>query len=69
MRGGALVTAGSHAEALRLTDVVLASDPENRSALETRLTAVEALLASSTNINEKGWLNGASRALSAKLGR
>jgi hypothetical protein len=54
---------------LRLTDVVLATDPANRSALETRLTAVEALLAASTNINEKGWLNGASRALKAQLGR
>ena len=68
-RAAALVTAGSHAEALHLTAVVLASDPENRSALETRLTAVEALLAASTNVNEKGWLNGASRALRAQLGR
>ena len=68
-RAAALVTAGSHAEALRLTDVVLASDPGNRSALETRLTAVEELLAASTNVNERGWLNGASRALRARLGR
>ena len=67
-RAAALVTAGSHAEALRLTDVVLAADPENRTALETRLTAVEALLAASTNINEKGWLNGADRTLRMQLG-
>jgi alkyl sulfatase BDS1-like metallo-beta-lactamase superfamily hydrolase len=68
-RAAALVSAGRHAEALRLTDVVLAGDPENRSALETRLTAVDALLAASTNINERGWLNGADRTLRMQLGR
>jgi alkyl sulfatase BDS1-like metallo-beta-lactamase superfamily hydrolase len=67
-RAAALVTAGNHAEALRLTDVVLAADPQNRTALETRLTAVDALLAASGNINEQGWLNGARRTLRAQLG-
>ena len=67
-RATALVTAGNHAEALRLTDVVLAADPQNRTALETRLTAVDALLAASGNINEQGWLNGARRTLRAQLG-
>ncbi len=67
-RAGELVAAGRHAEALRLTDVVLASDPANRAALETRLAAVEALLARSTNINEQGWLNAARRALRTRLG-
>ena len=57
-----------HAEALRLTDVVLAGDPANRPALEIRLAAVEALFAASGNINEQGWLNGARRALEAQLG-
>src|SRR6185436_11695293 len=42
-RAAALVTAGDYAEAIRLTDVVLASDASNRPALETRLAAVEAL--------------------------
>lgn len=67
-RAAALVTAGHHAEAIRLTDVVLASDASNRPALETRLAAVEALLAASTNINENGWLNAAKRSLEAQLG-
>jgi alkyl sulfatase BDS1-like metallo-beta-lactamase superfamily hydrolase len=67
-RAAALVTAGQHAEALRLTDVVLASDATNREALETRLAAVEALLAASGNLNESGWLNAARRALVAQLG-
>jgi alkyl sulfatase-like protein len=67
-RAAELVTAERHAEALRLTDVVLASEPGNRPALETRLAAVEALLAASTNVNELGWLNAARRALQAKLG-
>jgi len=67
-RAAALATAGSYAEALRLTDVVLAADPQNHSALETRLTAVDALLAASGNINEQGWLNGARRTLRAQLG-
>ena len=64
-----LVAAGHHPEALRLTDVVLASDPTNRPALETRLAAVEALFAQTTNINERGWFNGAGRALRAQLAR
>jgi len=67
-RAAALDAAGSHAEALRLTDVVLAVDPQNHTALETRLTAVDALLAASVNINEQGWLNGARRTLRAQLG-
>jgi alkyl sulfatase BDS1-like metallo-beta-lactamase superfamily hydrolase len=67
-RATALVTAGNHAEAIRLTDVVLAAEPGHRGALETRLTAVEALLAASTNINETGWLNAARRNLRTQLG-
>jgi alkyl sulfatase BDS1-like metallo-beta-lactamase superfamily hydrolase len=67
-RAAALLAEGRHAEVIRLTDVVLASDAENRAALETRLAAVEALLAASTNINESGWLNGARRALRSRLG-
>jgi alkyl sulfatase BDS1-like metallo-beta-lactamase superfamily hydrolase len=63
-----LVAAGRHAEAIRLTDVVLAGDPASVPALTTRLAAVEALLAASTNINERGWLNAAARALRARLG-
>lgn len=64
-----LITAGRHAEAIRLTDVVLAADPANVAALETRLAAVEALLAASVNVNESGWLNAARRTLRMQLGR
>ena len=67
-RAAELVTAGRHPEAIRLTDVVLAGDPGNVTALQTRLAAVDALLAASGNINERGWLNGASRSLRAQLG-
>jgi glyoxylase-like metal-dependent hydrolase (beta-lactamase superfamily II) len=67
-RAAALVAEGRHVEAIRLTDVVLASDPDDRGALEIRLAAVEALLAASVNVNEQGWLNGARRALRTKLG-
>lgn len=48
--------------------VVLASDPDDRGALEIRLAAVEALYAASANVNELGWLNAARRALRARLG-
>jgi alkyl sulfatase BDS1-like metallo-beta-lactamase superfamily hydrolase len=68
-RATELVAAGRHPEALRLTDVVLAGDPSNRTALETRLAAVEALFTASVNINERGWLNAARRALLRQLGR
>src|SRR4030095_16428771 len=57
-RAAELEAAGRHAEALRLTDVVLASDPANRPALEIRLAAVEALFAASGNINQQGRLDG-----------
>ena len=67
-RASELVAAGRHPEAIRLTDVVLAGDPGNEAALQTRLAAVDALLAASGNINERGWLNGASRSLRAQLG-
>ena len=67
-RAAELLAADRHPEALRLTDVVLAGDPANVAALQTRLAAVEALLAVSGNINEIGWLNAARRALRAQLG-
>ena len=67
-RAAELVAVGRHPEALRLTDVVLADDPGNVAALETRLAAVEALLEASGNINEIGWLNAARRTLRTQLG-
>ena len=67
-RAAALEAGGSHAEAIRLTDVVLAVDPANQMALQTRLAAVESLAAASGNLNEQGWLNAAKRDLEAQLG-
>lgn len=67
-RAADLGAAGRHAEAIRLTDVVLAGDPENVPALETRLASVEALAAASVNVNELGWLNAARRDLRERLG-
>jgi len=66
-RAAALAAEGRHAEVLRLTDAILASDPDHVPTLELRLASIEALLEASTNINEGGWLNGARRALEAKL--
>ena len=57
-----LGTAPAHT---RRADVVLAADPGNQAALGTRLAAVEALLAASGNINERGWVNAARRSLQA----
>jgi alkyl sulfatase BDS1-like metallo-beta-lactamase superfamily hydrolase len=66
-RAAALAAEGRHAEALRLTDAVLASDPEHVPTLELQLASIEALLEASTNINEGGWLNGARRRIEAML--
>ena len=51
------VEAGRLVEALHLTEVALASDPQLRPALETRLKALEGLRAKSKNSNERGWLD------------
>jgi alkyl sulfatase BDS1-like metallo-beta-lactamase superfamily hydrolase len=51
-----LVEAGRLLEGLHLADAALAADPGERSALEARLRALEALEAESANSNERGWL-------------
>jgi alkyl sulfatase BDS1-like metallo-beta-lactamase superfamily hydrolase len=56
VRAGQLVDAGSLLEGLHLADAALAADPDDRSALQARLRALEALDARSTNSNERGWL-------------
>jgi len=48
--------AGKPIEALHLTDVALASDPGNATALNARIKALENLLDSSQNVVEDGWL-------------
>jgi alkyl sulfatase BDS1-like metallo-beta-lactamase superfamily hydrolase len=51
------VEAGRYVEALHLTEVALAAEPQLRPALETRLKALEGLRAKSKNGNERGWLD------------
>lgn len=50
------VEAGKPVEALHLTDVVLASDPNNTSALNARIKALEYLKDRCENFVENGWL-------------
>jgi alkyl sulfatase BDS1-like metallo-beta-lactamase superfamily hydrolase len=51
------IDAGRFVEALHLTEVALASDPQFRPALEARLKALESLREKSKNSNERGWLD------------
>lgn len=51
------VAAGKPVETLHLTDVVLASDPNNRAALEARLKALEYLQERCENYVEAGYLD------------
>jgi alkyl sulfatase BDS1-like metallo-beta-lactamase superfamily hydrolase len=61
------VDAARYVEALHLTDVALASDPQFRPALEARLKALEGLRAKSKNSNERGWLDYHIRVVKKKL--
>jgi alkyl sulfatase BDS1-like metallo-beta-lactamase superfamily hydrolase len=62
------VAAGRYVEALHLTEVALASEPQLRAALETRLKALEGLKTKSKNSNERGWLDYHIRLVKKKLG-
>lgn len=61
------VQAGKPVEALHLTDVVLASDQNNREALEARLKALSILQERSQNFVEDGYLEYAVRKAKEKL--
>lgn len=61
------VESGRYVEALHLTDVALASDPQFRPALEARLKALAGLRAKSKNSNERGWLDYHMRVVKKKL--
>jgi len=50
-----------------MTDVSLAADPAGLAALQARLSALEALRAGSTNINENGRLDGAISEVAAAI--
>jgi alkyl sulfatase BDS1-like metallo-beta-lactamase superfamily hydrolase len=59
---------GKPIEALHLTDVVLASDPKNVSALNVRIKAMESLKQHTQNRVESGWLDYGITLAKAKLG-
>jgi alkyl sulfatase BDS1-like metallo-beta-lactamase superfamily hydrolase len=61
------VEKGRYVEALHLTEVALATDPQSRPALETRLKALESLREKSQNSNERGWLDYHIRTVKKKL--
>lgn len=61
------VAAGKAVETLYLTDVILASDPNNRGALEVRLKALEYLEERCENYVESGYLDFAIRKTKEKL--
>jgi alkyl sulfatase BDS1-like metallo-beta-lactamase superfamily hydrolase len=54
--------------ALHLTDIALATDPNNQKALQARLKALEILRSRCKNTNERGWLDFGIRVVTAKLG-
>jgi alkyl sulfatase BDS1-like metallo-beta-lactamase superfamily hydrolase len=49
--------AGRPVEALHLTDMALAADPQHRPSLEARLKALDILQSRCRNSNERGWLD------------
>jgi len=51
------VVAGRAVEALHLTDIAIAAEPNHRAALEARLKALEWLRDRCRNTNERGWLD------------
>lgn len=61
------VAAGRYVEALHLTEVALASEPQLRPALAARLKALEGLKAKSKNSNERGWLDYHIRLVKKKM--
>lgn len=64
-----IVKRGGLVEGLHLADAALAADPSNRTALEARLAALEALEARSANSNERGWLRFGIEQMKRRLDR
>jgi hypothetical protein len=56
-------------QALYLTDIALAAEPDHVATLEVRLAALRALEQRSGNSNERGWLQAGIRDAEAKLKR
>jgi alkyl sulfatase BDS1-like metallo-beta-lactamase superfamily hydrolase len=65
----AQLAASDPVNALYLTDMALAVDPQHRGALEARVKALQALDSTSTNSNERGWLQAGIREAQQKLKR
>jgi len=61
------VEKGDDVKALRLTEIVLVSLPDNKPALEVRLTALRSLSAKTGNWIESNWLNAEIKDISARL--
>jgi len=60
--------AGQAVEALHLSDIALASDPNHQPALQAKLKALETLLSRCHNSNERGWLEFSIKQIKNKLG-
>jgi alkyl sulfatase BDS1-like metallo-beta-lactamase superfamily hydrolase len=60
--------AGQAVEALHLSDVALAADPNHKLSLEAKLKALETLRSRCRNSNERGWLEFSVNQVKSKLG-
>ena len=60
--------AGQAVEALHLSDMALAADPNHKLSLEAKLKALETLLSRCRNSNERGWLEFGVNQVKSKLG-
>ena len=58
---------GASVEALHLSDVALAAHVDHRTALQAKLTALEALRSECRNSNERGWLDYSIASVRSKL--
>ena len=63
------IQTGRAVEALHLTEIALAADPNHRGALEARLKALEWLRDRCRNTNERGWLDYSIKVTTGKLTR
>jgi alkyl sulfatase BDS1-like metallo-beta-lactamase superfamily hydrolase len=63
------LVASEPVEALHLTDIALAAEPDHVATLEVRLAALRVLEQRSRNSNERGWLQAGIRDAEAKLKR
>jgi len=61
------IQAGNFVKALHLTNIALAADKRHRGALLIQLKALNSLWNSTTNRNERGWLQSSIRAIQNRL--